>query len=81
VTLECQDGKTLKSGCLDAGYPVPGKIRQAQFMLPQGTKWQGLKLEAEIEVRGMHYPVHRPGHQKLNDDGSLTLGPNLRPDV
>jgi hypothetical protein len=42
---------------------------------------QGLKLEAEIEVRGMHYPVHRPGHQKLNDDGSLTLRPNLRPDV
>jgi hypothetical protein len=53
----------------------------SQFMLPQGTKWQGLMHEAEIEVKGIHYPVRWPGHQKLNDDGSLTLRPNLRPDV
>ncbi len=35
------DGKVLKSGCLDAGYPLPGKLRQAQLVLPQGTKWEG----------------------------------------
>ena len=34
VTVESQDGKVLKSGCLDAGFPLPGKIRQAQFVLP-----------------------------------------------
>ena len=55
-----------------------GKIRQAQFVLPQGTKWQGLKLKAEIEVKGMRYPVRWACHQKLNEDGSLTLRPNLR---
>src|ERR1700735_2882091 len=33
VTVESQDGKVLKSGCLDAGYPLPGKIRQGQFVL------------------------------------------------
>jgi hypothetical protein len=78
VTVESEDGKSLKSGCLDAGYPLPGKVRQAQFVLPQGTKWQGLKLKAEIEVKGMCYPVRWACHQKLNDDGSLTLRPNGR---
>jgi len=78
VTVESEDGKTLKSGCLDAGYPLPGKVRQAQFVLPQGTKWQSLKLRAEIEVKGMRYPVRWACHQKLNDDGSLTLRPNGR---
>jgi hypothetical protein len=77
VTVESEDGKALTSGCLDAGYPLPGKVRQAQFVLPKGTKWQGLKLRAELEVKGMRYPVRWACHQKLNDDGSLTLRPNL----
>jgi hypothetical protein len=78
VTVESQDGKALANGCLDAGYPLPGKLRQAQFVLPPGTKWQGLKLKAEIEVKGMRYPVRWACHQKLNEDGSLTLRANLR---
>ena len=81
VTVESQDGNVLKSGCLDAGYPLPGKIRQAQFVLPNITDWRGLKLRAEIEVKGMRYPVRWACHQKLNDDGSLTLRPNLRQQV
>jgi hypothetical protein len=81
ITVESEDGKPLKSGCLDAGYPLPGKIRQAQFVLPQGTKWQGLRLKAEIEVKGMRYPIRWACHQKLNEDGSLTLRPNLRQQV
>jgi len=81
VTVESQEGKVLKSGCLDAGYPLPGKIRQAQFVLPSVIVWKGLKLRAEIEVKGMRYPVRWACHQKLNDDGSLTLRPNLRQQV
>jgi hypothetical protein len=81
VTVESQDGKVLKSGCLDAGYPLPGKIRQAQFVLPNVIDWKGLNLRAEIEVKGMRYPVRWACHQKLNDDGSLTLRPNLRQQV
>jgi hypothetical protein len=81
VTVESEDGKVLTSGCLDAGYPLPGKIRQAQFVLPSITDWKGLKLRAEIEVKGMRYPVRWACHQKLNDDGSLTLRPNLRQQV
>lgn len=81
VAVESEDGKMLASGCLDAGYPLPGKIRQAQFVLPAGVKWQGARLKAEIEVKGMRYPVRWACRQKLNDDGSLTLQPNLRPEV
>ncbi len=80
VTVESADGKVLQSGCLDAGYPLPGKIRQAQFVLPKGTKWQGLKLRAAIEVKGMRYPVRWACHQRL-EDGALTLRPNLRHQV
>lgn len=81
VTVESEDGKRLQSGCLDAGYPLPGKIRQAQIVLPKGTNWKGLKLRAELEVKGMRYRVRWACHQKLNDDGSLTLRPNLRQQV
>jgi hypothetical protein len=77
VTVESEDGKVLKSGCLDAGYPLPGKLRQAQFVLPQGTQFAALKLKAEIEVKGMRYPVQWACRQKLNANGSLTLRPNL----
>jgi hypothetical protein len=49
--------------------------------LPRQTKWQGLKLRADIEVKGMRYPVRWACHQKLNEDGSLTLRSNLRQEV
>ena len=78
VSVETPEGNVLKSGCLDPGYPLPGKIRQAQFVLPKETKWQGLKLRAEIEVKGMRHPVQWACHQKLNSDGTLTLRPNGR---
>ena len=81
VTIESQDGKQLCSGCLDAGYPLPGRIRQAQFGLPKATKWQGLKLKAEIEVKGMRYPVRWACRQRTNEDGSLTLQPNVQQEI
>lgn len=81
VTVEDEERRTLKSGCLDGGHPLPGKIRQAQFVLPKGTKWQGLRLRAEIEVKGMRYRIGWACRQKLNEDGSLTLRPNLQRDV
>jgi hypothetical protein len=77
VSVVSDDGKFNVSGGLDPGYPVPGKIRQANFPLPKGTKWEGLKLKAELEVKGVRYPVRWACHQKTNPDGSLTLRPNL----
>ena len=78
VTVCREDGTIISGGCLDAGYPLPGKIRQAQFVLPKGMDWKGLKARAELEVKGMKYPVRWACSQQTNEDGSLTLRPNLR---
>ena len=75
VSVTSEDGKVNVVGSLDAGYPLPGKVRQAKFPLPKGTNWKGLRLRAEIEVKGQRYPVRWACAQKLNDDGSLTLPP------
>jgi hypothetical protein len=81
ISVLSAEGQSLATGCLDAGYPLPGKVRQAQLPLPKGTKWQGLRLKAEIEVKGQRYPVRWACHQKLNNDGSLTLRPTNRLNV
>jgi len=57
VYVASDDGKLSIGGSLDPGYPLPGKIRQAQFVLPQGVDWKGLKLRAELEVKGIRHPV------------------------
>jgi hypothetical protein len=77
VTVYSEDGKVSVGGCLDPGMPMPGKIRQACFMLPKGTAWEGLRLRAELEVKGVRYPVTWACCQKTNPDGSLTLRRNL----
>jgi hypothetical protein len=66
-------GRALATGGLDAGYPLPGKVRQAKFPLPRGTDWKGLRVKGEIEVKGQRYPVRWACGQSLNADGTLTL--------
>jgi len=78
LTAFSDDGKVNVSGCVDAGYPKPTGIRQAMLMLPPGTEWQGLKLKAELEVKGVRYPVNWACQQRTNSDGSLTLRRNVR---
>lgn len=73
ISVLSDDRKVHVAGCVDAGYPLPGRVRQAKFALPRGTKWNGLRLKAEIEVKGKRYPVRWACQQKLNEDGSLTL--------
>jgi hypothetical protein len=75
VTVSSDDGRVCASGCLDPGYPMTRGVRQAMLMLPRGTDWKGLKLKAELEVKGIRYPVAWACHQKVNSDGSLTLRP------
>lgn len=77
VYVVSDDGTVNVGGSLDPGYPLPGKIRQAQFVLPKGTKLEGLKLKAELEVKGVRYPVRFACHQKTEPDGSLILRRNL----
>ena len=55
-------------------------VRQAMMTLPAGVDWNSgqLKLKAELEVKGVRYPVPFTIAQKLNPDGSLTIKRNLR---
>jgi hypothetical protein len=50
------------------------------LMLPAGTQLEGLRLKAELEVKGVRYPVRWACRQKTNPDGSLTLRHNYNPD-
>jgi len=75
ISMMSPSGQELSAGYLDPGYPLPGRVRQALLPLPKGTSWQGLRLKAEIEVKGQRRAVRWACHQKLNDDGSLTLRP------
>jgi hypothetical protein len=76
--VESEDGTVKVGGGLDPGYPVPGKVRQAQFVLAKGTQWEGLRLRGELEVKGVRYPLRWACHEKTNPDGTLTLRRNLR---
>ena len=75
VEVRREDGTVLAGGCLDPGYPLPGKVRQARFALPAGTDWKGLLLKAELEVKGVRYPVQWACRQTLEADHSLKLRP------
>ena len=77
VTVLSDDGQVEVGGCLDPGYPLPRGVRQAMFLLPRRTDWRGLKLKAELEVKGVWHPVTWACQQKTNPDGTLTLRPNL----
>ena len=65
------EGTLRVGGGLDPAYSLPGKIRQPRFELPMGTDWKGLKRKAEIEVKGVGYPVRWACQQALEEDGSL----------
>jgi len=80
LTVASEDGKVNVSGCVDAGYPRISGVRQAMLQLPPQTEWRSLKLKAELEVKGVRYPVCWACAQKTNPDGSLTLRRNLRGD-
>jgi hypothetical protein len=73
VSIVDPAGRVLATGGLDAGYPLPGKVRQAKLPLPRGTDWKGLRVKAEIEVKGQRYPVRWACKQSLNADHTLTL--------
>lgn len=77
IYLRNIEGTVNVGGSLDPGYPLAGKVRQVQIELPKNTNWIGLRLFAEIEVKNMRYPIRWACHQELNEDGSLTLRPNV----
>jgi len=77
LTLVDKAGVVRASGCVDPGYPKPTGIRQAMLMWPGRDDWTGLRLKAELEVKGVRYPLRWACRQTLNADGSLTLRRNV----
>jgi len=80
ITVFSEDDNVNVSGSLDAGYPKTRGVRQAMVMLPEDTDWRGLRLKAELEVKGVVYPVRWACREELNGDGSLTLRRSLGDD-
>ena len=78
LTIYSEDGTVNVGGCLDAGYPHPKGIREAMITLPKGVSVENgnLKLKAEIEVKGVRYPVPFAA-DNVNPDGSLNLQRNI----
>ena len=75
LTVFSEDRQSSVSGCVDPGYPMTRGVRQAMLPLPKGTDWKGLRLKAELEVKGQRHPIAWACRQPLNADGSLTLAP------
>lgn len=77
LTLSDGEGRVIASGSVDAGYPRPTGIRQAMLAWPDKRDWAGLRLKAELEVKGVRHPLRWACRQTVNADGSLTLRRNL----
>lgn len=73
LTLQDAAGQALASGCLDAGCPATRGVRQASLLLPPGVPWPGLRLRADLEVKGRRLPVAF-ACAEAERDGSLILG-------
>ena len=77
LTLYNDQNPCLVTGCLDPGYPLTRGVRQVSMVLPENVAWDsGIKLKAELEVKGVSYPVPFACAQALNPDGSYTIRGN-----
>jgi hypothetical protein len=77
ISVHSPTNQKLTEGSLDPGYPRPGKVRQALFLLPKGTNIEGLKLYASIEVKNTRRKITWACHQKTEEDGALIIRKNL----
>lgn len=77
ISIQSAAGEQLATGSLDPGYPRPGKVRQAMFLLPKGTSLEGIRMYAIIEVKGVRRKVNWACHQKTEADGALLLRRNI----
>jgi len=75
IWVESRDGKVKLGGSLDPGHPLPGKLRHASILLPEGVDYEGLSLRAEIETKGVVRPVRWACREAVSEDGSLPLAP------
>ena len=76
LSLSDQNGTVLATSILDAGHPIPHQVRLVQLELPAGAGWEGMRLKAELIVKGVVHPIRWACRESLNPDGSLTLKRN-----
>jgi hypothetical protein len=77
LTVYSENGRVGESGCLDPGYPKTRGVRQAMILLPKGIDWKGLRVKADLEVKGKRYPVKWACDEPIHADGSFTLQPGV----
>ncbi|GAA4774398.1 hypothetical protein GCM10023219_22310 [Stakelama sediminis] len=78
LTLKDEAGQVVAMGGVDSGFPKPSGVHQVMLEWPDTRDWQGLKLSAELEVKGVLHPLNWACRQPLNRDGSLTLKRNIQ---
>ncbi len=74
LILKTAAGRTLGYGCLDAGQPHGGRIRQAAMLVPRELEGQPVFLTAELQCKdSVRRPVQWACEQPLEADGSLRI--------
>jgi len=74
LNLASLDGAFRFSGCLDAGRPFGGGVRQAGFLLPESAYGAKIKLTAELITKGgATRPVKWTCAQPLLPDGGFPV--------
>ena len=68
-----ESGDTLSTAHLGAGDPIPHQVRLARLELPEGVRWEGTRLQAELIIKGVSHPIRWACREALNPDGSITL--------
>ncbi len=76
LTLMDQNAHPVSEAVLEAGHPVPHQVRLVQLDLPSDLYWEGMRLKAELIVKGLDHPIHWACREPIHPDGSLTLKRN-----
>jgi hypothetical protein len=76
LTLLDQNGQPVSESTLEAGYPTPRQVRLVSLELPSATGWEGMRLKAELIVKGVNHPIRWACRETVNPEGSITLKRN-----
>lgn len=71
-----QNGQPVSESTLEAGHPIPHQVRLVSLELGSATGWEGMRLRAELIVKGVSHPIRWACRETVNPDGSITLRRN-----
>ncbi|MBN2287719.1 MAG: twin-arginine translocation signal domain-containing protein [Candidatus Glassbacteria bacterium] len=73
VTVASSDGSFETGGCLDAGRPYGGEVRQAGFLLPVDMYGKKVRIRGEIITNGVKRPLQWACAERTEEDKSLAV--------